>query len=268
MQIRTKLNQTILMAAMGVLLGMGTICAAADTPAPAPAAQPAEPAELDGDTVSYDMKSGVVTAEGDVLMVRGTTKIAGARAEYNSKTQQGSVTGNVVAIKDAMRMTAQTVVMDQKDHITASGGVTATKGNLQMQAAQVVAEGQNHFIATGDVHGQQEDKTFAGPKVDFHQDTNYVLIESGGTITSKDGVFTADHMEGWLTDNHFKGIGNAHIVSPPRNFEGGGDVADYYGQADGKVTLDGNAWAVQENNTLKGNHLTVYLENNGSVKAE
>ena len=117
MQIRTKLNQTILMAAMGVLLGMGTICAAADTPAPA--AQPAEPAELDGDTVSYDMKSGVVTAEGDVLMVRGTTKIAGARAEYNSKTQQGSVTGNVVAIKDAMRMTAQTVVMDQKDHITA-----------------------------------------------------------------------------------------------------------------------------------------------------
>ena len=197
-----------------------------------------------------------------------TTKVAGAKAEYNSKTQQGSVTGNVIAIKDAVRMTAQKVVMDQKDHITATGGVTATKGNLRMQAAQVVAEGQNHFIATGDVHGQQEDKTFAGPKVDFHQDTNYVLIESGGTITSKDGVFTADHMEGWLTDNHFKGIGNAHIVSPPRNFEGGGDVADYYGQADGKVTLDGNAWAVQENNTLKGNHLTVYLENNGSVKAE
>ena len=258
MKMKHKLQAAICAACISAMLGMGTLYAADGT----------EASELDGDTVSYDMKTGVITAEGDVLMKRGTTRVAGAKATYNSKTQQGTVTGNVIAIKDNMRMTAQTVVMESQDLITASGGVTATKDDLNMQAATVVAEGQNHFIATGDVHGRQADKTFAGPKVDFHQDTNYVLIENGGTITSNDGTFTADHMEGWLTENHFKGIGNAHIVSPPRNFEGGGDVADYYGQADGKVTLDGNAWAVQENNTLKGNHLTVYLENNGSVKAE
>ena len=75
-------------------------------------------------------------------------------------------------------------------------------------------------------------------------------------------------MEGWLKDNHFKGIGNAHIVSPPKSFEGGGDQAEYFGQENGKAVLTGNAWAIQENNTMKSQRLTVHLADDGQAKVE
>ena len=84
-------------------------------------------------------------------------------------------------------------------------------------------------------------------------------MTAGGTITTQDGTFTADYMEGWMNDEHCKGVGSAHVVSPPRQFEGGGDEAEYFGKESGKLVLTGNAWAIQENNTLRSQRLTVYL---------
>ena len=49
-----------------------------------------EPAELNADTVEYDMQSGQAVATGDVLLKQGNAKVTGAKATYNSKTQQGS----------------------------------------------------------------------------------------------------------------------------------------------------------------------------------
>ena len=49
-----------------------------------------EPASLDADTVEYDMGTGVITATDNVLMKRGTERIAGQKAVYNSKTQAGT----------------------------------------------------------------------------------------------------------------------------------------------------------------------------------
>jgi lipopolysaccharide export system protein LptA len=247
----------LLTAAAGLIAGAGTLEAAGNA------------SELDGDTVAYDMQSGVITAEGNVLMKNGTTRIAGSKASYNTNTQDGTVEGNVIAIKDDMRMTAAKAVIAAGNRIVASGGVTADRGAMHMTAAQVTSDGQNHFVAEGDVHGSQADKTFSGPRADYQQDTGYVLMDQGGIITSADGTFTADHMEGWLNENHFKGIGNAHIVSPPRDFEGGGDTADYYGNGEKPMAvLDGNAWAVQDNNTLHSGHLTVYLANNGAAAVQ
>ena len=48
--------------------------------------------------------------------------------------------------------------------------------------------------------------------------------------------------------------------------EGGGDEAEYFGQESGKVILTGNAWAVQDNNTLKSQRLTVYLNETGKAQ--
>ncbi len=256
MILSKKIQRMLAMAAMGTLLSMGSLSAAGI------------PAELDGDTVEYDMNTGIISASGDVLMKHGDAMVAGAKATYNSKTQQGSVTGNVIATQGSLHMTAGQVTLDGTDHITASGGVTAVKDDMNLRADSVVSEGQNHFIAVGNVQGKKADKTFAGPKADYQQDINYVVIENGGTITSADGTFTANRMEGWLNENRFKGEGNAHIVSPARDFEGGGDIADYYGQDGGKAILDGNAWAIQGNNTLKSNHLTVYLAQDGSTRVE
>lgn len=41
--------------------------------------------------------------------------------------------------------------------------------------------------------------------------------------------------------------------------EAGGDRMEYFGKDGGKAIITGNAWAVQENNTMRGNRLTVYL---------
>ncbi|MBQ9496865.1 MAG: hypothetical protein IJR52_04735, partial [Selenomonadaceae bacterium] len=83
-----------------------------------------------------------------------------------------------------------------------------------------------------------------------------------------EGTFTADSLEGWIDDERYIGTGNAHLVSQTRNLEAGGDVVDYDGKQEGKAVVSGNAWAIQNNNTIRGNRLTVYLADDGSLKAE
>lgn len=226
---KRTIRQLLLVLTVSVVLPMSSLSAAG------------EPAELDADTVEYDMSSGLVTASGDVLMKQGPARVSGARATYNSKTQEGVVEGNVIAVREAMRITC----------------------------AKVMTDGQGHMLATGGVHGTQGDKSFTGEKVDYYPNQNqYVLIASGGSITSADGTFTADRMEGWLDDEHYIGTGNAHVNSPARNMEAGGDRADYYSKDQGRVILNGNAWAVQDNNTMKSSHLTIYLAQDGSAKVK
>ena len=93
-----------------------------------------EPASLDADTVEYDMGTGVITATTNVLMKRGTERIAGQKAVYNSKTQQGIVTGGVVAMKDDMRITCNEVVSDGQEHMRATGNAWAVQENNTMRA--------------------------------------------------------------------------------------------------------------------------------------
>ena len=201
-----------------------------------------EPASLDADTVEYDMGTGVITATDNVLMKRGTERIAGQKAVYNSKTQAGTVTGNVIAMKDDMRLTCN----------------------------EIVSDGQEHMRATGNVHGTQQDKSFSGNQVDYYpQQNDYLLMAEGGVVSNADGTFTAARMEGWLKDDHYIGTGSAHLVSPAKNAEVGGGVMDYQGkQGQGVVTATGNAWAVQENNTMRANKLTVYLAKDGQPQAQ
>ena len=200
-----------------------------------------EPSSLDADVVEYDMKTGMVTAEGNVLMKRGISKIAGAKAIYNVNTREGMVEGNVVAVREDMRITCN----------------------------KLTTNGPDHMLAIGNVHGTQQDKTFDGEEVHYFPEQNqYVVIPTGGVITSKDGTFTADHREGWLGDEHYVGIGNAHLVSPPRDLEAWGDRVDYFGKEQGKAILTGHAWAIQENNTVRGNRLTIYLAKDGKAKVQ
>lgn len=202
------------------------------------AAANGEPASLDADTVEYDMGTGIITAEGNVLMKRGVARVAGATAQYNSKTQEGYVKGNVIAVREDMRMTCN----------------------------ELVSDGQEHMRATGNVHGTQQDKAFSGDQVDyFPQQNDYLLMEAGGVLSNADGTFTAARIEGWLKDEHYIGTGAAHLVSPAKNAEVGGDQMDY---TKGVVVATGNAWAVQENNTMRANKLTVRLDQNGQAQVQ
>ena len=135
----------------------GTIYAAPD------ASQ--EKTTLDAEEVEYDMNTGLATARGNVVMTKGKARVTGDYAEYNAKTKDGKVSGNVVATKEDMRVTADLVTTD----------------------------GPDHMIAVGSVNGTKADKHFTGPRVEYFQDANqYVLIPTGGSITSLDGTFTAD----------------------------------------------------------------------------
>ena len=113
-------------------------------------------------------------------------------------------------------------------------------------------------------------RTFTGAQVDYYPSQNdYILADSGGTITSADGTLSADRIEGWMKESHFIGTGNAHIVSPPRDLEGGGDRMEYFGSVERPyVVLDGSAWVFQGNNMARSNHMTVYLADDGTAVSE
>lgn len=207
-------------------LGIGAVTVFA-----APAAGPQGPSELIADTLTYDMKNDVMIARGNVVMITTDGKATGDYAEYHNRDKSGKIVGRV----------------------------TADKGDIHMECDEFYVDGQTHFAAVGNVKGKQLDRIFVGPKVEFFQDRNYVMMEQGGTVTSKDGSLTADFMEGWPEEEHFVGRGNCHIVSLPKNFEGGGDNAEYWGKQEGKTVLTGNAWAVQEDNMMRGKVITALL---------
>lgn len=199
----------------------------------------AKKSELNADTVEYDMNTGEMVAEGNVVLKHDGGTARGKHARYNTKTSKGILTGGVVADKDDMHMTCDYV--------------------------EVLSETQ--VVAIGNVHGtQKKDKrTVTGPRIEYTTDTGYVRMPSGGTVTNADGSFTADFMEAWANEEHARGRGHAHIVSPPKDFEGGGETAEYFGKENGKLVLTGDAWALQENNMMRGNRLTVYLEHEGKA---
>lgn len=226
---------------------------------------------LRGDSVSYDSTTGVLEAEGDVLLTSGDVSIAGEKAQYNTKTRQGEIRGNVVALQGDLRMTAEMAAVDG-DILSASGNVYAVRQDMTLKADRVRTAGKDRYIAEGSVYGTKADHSFTGAVIDYDQTKNFVLASSGGMISSTiNGTFSANYMEGWLGESHYKGIGNVHIVNPARHFEGGGDTADYYGHADdtgrARCILDGNAWAYQDNNFVSGKHLILYLSDGNAPVA-
>ena len=220
-----------------LLLTAGAVCTAV-----AAAPQNTEQTTLSADRLTYDTRTGVITAEGGVRMEQGTGHIEGAHASYNTKTQEGTI----------------------------EGAVRAQRDDMQLFCDRLLAAGQEHWQASGSVRMVKADRTFTGPLVDYYptQD-DHILASSGGTITSTDGTLSADHLEGWLKQSRFTGLGNAHLMWPARDLEGGGDRMDYYGN-DPKpyVVLDGNAWVFQGNNMARSNHMTVYLAEDGTAMTE
>ena len=207
------------------------------------------PSELNADEVEYDMNTGDVIATGNVLLKHGTGRATGKKARYNMNTGAAYLIGNVVVVRDDMRLTCE--------KLTSDGKIMQADGNVY--GVQTVAP--NEKYPNGDT------RTFRGEHVDYYpDDKKHVVIPNGGIATSGDGTFTADHIEGWLDEEHYIGTGNAHVISPPRQIEAGGNRIDYFGKERGKAILTGNAWAIQENNTVKGERLTVYLADDKKLK--
>ena len=220
-----------------VLLAAGAIGTAAGA-----AEQGTQPTSVTADSLTYDTRTGLITAETNVCMEQGSSRVEGARATYNTHTEEGTVEGGVRAVRDDMNLSCD----------------------------RLFGIGQEHWQATGSVHMVKAGRTFTGAQLDYYPSQNdYILADSGGTITSADGTLSADRLEGWMKENRFVGTGNAHIVSPPRDLEGGGDRMEYFGSAERPyVVLDGSAWVFQGNNMARSNHMTVYLADDGTAVSE
>ena len=211
------------------------------------------PSEVNADAIDYDMNTGVVSAEGNVLLKHGTAKATGLHALFNVNTKEAHLIGNVIVVDEDMRITCAALVSNGQGHMVADGNVIATQ-----------------TVAPDTKYPNGDTRTFTGEHIDyFPDDKKHVVIPNGGIAESKvEGTFTADHLEGWLDDEHYVGTGNAHLVSPVRQLEAGGDKVDYSGKDEGRAVLSGNAWAYQDNNTIRGNRLTVYLADDGTLKAK
>ena len=208
------------------------------------------PSELNADVVNYDVNRGVITAAGNVLLKQGTSRATGLRAMYNTQTKEAYLLDDVIAVRDDVRITCDRLLSDGAGHMQADGNVYGVQ-----------------TVAPNDKYPSGDTRTFIGEHVDFYpDDRKHVVIPEGGLIRSGDGDFTADFMEGWLDEEYYIGTGNAHAISPPNDMEAGGDKIEYFGKDGGKAVMTGNAWAIQENNTMRGNRLTGYLADDRNLK--
>ena len=213
-----------------------------------------EPAELNADIVEYSVNRGVINAVGNVLLRQGNARATGLRAMYNTQTQEAYLIDDVIAMRDDVRITCDKLLSNGAGHMQADGNVYGVQ-----------------TVAPNEKYPNGDRRTFLGEHVDYYpDDRKHIVIPAGGLVTSSDGDFTADFMEGWLDEEYYIGTGNAHAISPPNDMEAGGDKIEYFGRDGGKAILTGNAWAIQDNNTMRGNRVTVYLDDsrNLAIKPE
>jgi lipopolysaccharide export system protein LptA len=201
-----------------------------------------KPAELIGDTIEYVSKTGVITATGNVRMMQDGAVATGAAATYDTKKKTGEITGGVVFDKEDLHMTAEALRAVSENHLTAVGDVVLTKA----------------------------DSTAYGSVIDYYSDADKAVMPNGGRLVSPDATITADYMESFVKEDRAVANGSVHIVSDTKNIDATGDNCEYFGskETQGKAILTGNAVVVQDGNTIRGNRITILLDDSKNVQAK
>ena len=87
-----------------------------------------EKSELNADEVEYNMDTGVVTATGNVILKHGIGVATGLKAMYNTNTEAAYLTGNVIVVRDNLRLTCDSLNSDGYGHahvsMDSSGQIT------------------------------------------------------------------------------------------------------------------------------------------------
>ena len=217
---------TALFLSMGGVLGFA---------APAPQSNEKTPIEIVADSLDYDSASGIINAQGNVVITQNNSVIKGQTAQYNSKAQESTITGGVVAVKDDITLTANEV-----------------RGY----------ENNTHLIATGNPVLTKQDSTLAGPHIEYYSTNQYAVVTGGALMTMPDGTMNADKIDAFYNDDRAYGYGNVHLVSDTKKLDATADLLTYTGfkAGQGIAVLTGNARAVQAGNTITGDKLTLHLD--------
>ncbi|MGL5512351.1 MAG: LptA/OstA family protein [Sporomusa sp.] len=229
-KIKTIFRPAVMAVTLAVILSAGSLLVWA---APQPSAK--TPVEITADSIDYDSASGLMQATGDVRITQGAAVITAKAAVYNTKSQEGHLTGGVNAVNQDATLTADEVkTYKNNTQLIALGGAVLTKG----------------------------DSRLSGPTVEYNSETQYALVPANGKIEMNDGTMTADKIEAFIAENRAIGAGSVHIVSAVRKLDATADMATYYGQPKGqsKVILSGNARVLQDGNVLTGELLTLRLD--------
>lgn len=192
--------------------------------------------DISADVLTYDGKTKVVTAKGNVVIHanEGAT-ITGKEGEYHFEDRSAFLKGGVKYVKEASSLVANELYL-YKDK-TARG------------------RGDVYF------HDEAQQRTLKGDDVMYNNDTGFSKIEGHGYLETADGSLAAPHIEGNLKQIKIVATGGVNLNSTAHQATGYGDEAVYTrtGQngTDGKLVLSGNAWVNQNGNSFTGPELVL-----------
>jgi lipopolysaccharide export system protein LptA len=190
------------------------------------------PVQLEADTITYNNKTGVAEATGNVVITQNDSVLTASWAEYNTQTREGRLRGSVKAVMEDATLTA--------DEVRSAGG-------------------SDRIFANGNVVLIKGENTLTGEEIEYRPAEEYVLVPVSARIETKDTVMTSDNLEAFLREERAVGTGNVHIVSAARNIDATANEATYYGlpQEEAKVILTGNVKVLEGTNSLTGENLVV-----------
>ena len=197
-------------------------------------AAPAKDAKysVDAQEIEYDMTSGDGSTKGKTTIKHdGGTAVGQKGSTFNSKKRTGHLYGGVVADKEDQHLRSQELFIYTDKYISAVGDAVIVKAGKKLEA----------------------------PRVDYHDDTKFAET-LGGTarLTDADGSWLR---AGKITYDMKSGLANATggvvLESKPRNVTGTSDTAVYNTNETGYIELIGNAVAVQDGNTIRGDKLRI-----------
>ena len=185
-----------------------------------------------GDTIDYDFRSGQTVAVGNVILSNNEGTAKAARAEYNTKTEAGRLTGGVVAVQGEAKINCNVLV---------------------------IHAGGDQLTAIGNAILQKQDKVLRAEQVEYFQSRQYMeTVGSWARLTMDAGQSNLE--ASYINYNMNTGIanaqGNVNIDSPARKLTASGERAVYNtNEDDGTIEIIGNATATQDGNTVSGNSL-------------
>lgn len=216
---------------------MGTVLAVSVLIGITASAAPSSPLTISADQLSYDGKTKVATAEGNVVIEDADKTMLGSSGWYNTETRDAFLTG----------------------------GITVAGPDIAARAAEINTYNDDRMVARGSVFLKKADREIYGDTVDYTQSTGYGTVTGNAKLVVAEAIMTADYIESWLNEIRAIGTGNVKLHSEQRNLDASGDRIDYHqtpGKEDGVAYLSGNAYAVQNGNTLKGDAFTITMSDN------
>lgn len=197
-------------------------------------AAPASTLTISADQLSYDGKTKIATASGNVVIENADKTMIGSSGWYNTDTRDAFLTG----------------------------GVTVAGPDMAARASEVNTYGDDRMVAQGSVFLKKADREIYGDTVDYTQSTGYGTVTGNAKLVTSEATMTADYIESWLNEIRAIGTGNVKLHSDQHHLDASGDRIDYRqtpNQNDGVAYLSGHAYAVQNGNTLQGDAFTITM---------